>query len=398
MTADRDPSALAGGSDLTARVPDLEVTIVAQHVDSLGGMERHLTELITGLMARGHHVTVISRTCQIAPGPRLRFVRVRVPSRPFPVAYPAFAAAAGRAIRRHGRGIIHTTGAIVHRKIDVSTVHFCHVAAGGPRAAAAQRGGSLPTRLNAFTARIMSRAGERYVYSPSTTRVLVAVSRGVADELGRAFPTMASATVVIDNGVDLCAFRPDPVGRCRLRTRLGIPDAALVVAFVGGDWGRKGLRILSEAVAKVDGVHLLVVGEGPSSALEPLEGQARLHRLGRIPATAAEYSAADAFCLPSAYEAWPLVVLEAAACGLPLIITPLNGAINLVRDGVNGWVIPRDASATAEHLRILRDDPVRRQVMGAASRVRAEPYSWEAMVDRYEAMYRSLAAAAPEAK
>ena len=68
----------------------IEVTIVAHDIGSVGGMERVLAELLTGLVASGHAVTVIARTCELPAGSAVRFHRVRAPGRPFALAYPWF--------------------------------------------------------------------------------------------------------------------------------------------------------------------------------------------------------------------------------------------------------------------------------------------------------------------
>ena len=71
------------------------------------------------------------------------------------------------------------------------------------------------------------------------------------------------------------------------------------------------------------------------------------------------YAAADALLLPSSYEAFSLVMLEAAAAGLPLLVPRINGAEELVREGINGWFVPPAAEQIAERLRELAADPAR---------------------------------------
>src|SRR3954451_15743574 len=105
------------------------VTIVAHDVGPVGGMEVQLSQLIGGLLARGVDVTVISRTCDLEPHPSLRWMRVPGPARPFVLAFPWFFVVGSLLLRRHRRGIVHSTGAIVANRIDVCTVHLCHRAA-----------------------------------------------------------------------------------------------------------------------------------------------------------------------------------------------------------------------------------------------------------------------------
>jgi len=99
------------------------------------------------------------------------------------------------------------------------------------------------------------------------------------------------------------------------------------------------------------------------------------------------FSSADAFVLPSSYEGFALVTIEAAASGLPLLVTEATGASELALAG-GGRVLARDSDAFADALRELGTDAVLRKRMGGAARVAADALSWPAIVDRYEAVYR----------
>ena len=225
-------------------------------------MERQLGTLCAGLLERGYSVTVIARRCELPADPRLRFIRVRGPRRPFSLAYPAFFMIGSLAVSRWRNGLLHTTGAVVVNRADVSTVHFCHYgfqAAGGSERMS--RSG-FSYRINAAVAAWMSRVAERLCYRPTRTHHLVAVSAGVKRELEGFFPVTDGGVSVIPNGVDAGAFAPDPQSRAETRTRLGLTDVDLVALFVGGDWERKGLRFAIEGVAGAEGWHLIVVGQG----------------------------------------------------------------------------------------------------------------------------------------
>ena len=391
MTDERGPFT---DTEVASTVPP-SVTVVAHDVGTPGGMERQLAELCTGLLTRGYRVTVIARRCELAAHPRLRFVPVRGPRRPFSLAYPAFLVLGSLAVLRWREGIVHATGAIVLNRADVVTVHFCHH---GYRAAGAAPQTSRPGlthRANAAIAAWMSRAAERFCYRPRRARQIVAVSGGVACELERFFPAAAAGVAVIPNGVDTREFSPHPSARAELRAQLGIATEDLVVLFVGGDWERKGLRVAIEAVARTAAWRLLVVGRGDEAryrAIAEREGIAGMvHFAGPTDAPARHFAAADAFVLPTLYEAFALVTLEAAAASLPLLVTRVNGTAELVRDGVNGWLVERDAQAIAQRLDELREDPQLRATMGRAARASAERYGWESVVESFAALYGRLA-------
>lgn len=367
-----------------------EVTIVAGDIGPEGGMERQLTVLITGLLAAGHAVTVIAWTCDLPPHPRLRRVRVPGPSRPYSLGYPLFLVCASVLARVRGRGLLHSTGAIVLGPTDICTVHFCHRAfATLPGVSRASRPG-LAFAANAWIVRRLSRLAERWCYRPRLARRLVPVSGGVARELREHFPAMAGRVTMIPNGVDTEAFSPAPE-----MPRADGPGP-LRALFVGGEWERKGLRLAIEAIARCPGTELTVLGSGDGDSYAALARELgveeRIHFAGTTTEPAAWYRRADVFLLPTAYESFSLVTYEAAACGLPLLVTRVNGVEDLLRDGVNGWFVERDGEDIAARLATLRDDPGRRLEMGRAARRDSLEFSWDRVVERYRDLYAELAA------
>jgi UDP-glucose:(heptosyl)LPS alpha-1,3-glucosyltransferase len=205
---------------------------------------------------------------------------------------------------------------------------------------------------------------------------------------------MAGAVRSVANGVDSTSFRPDGARRRHARAELELDDRARLALFVGGDWERKGLASAVDALALAEDWHLAVAGGGDPAPYRMKARNAgtetRLHFLGRVHDMAQLYAGADAFVFPTAYEAFPLVALEAAASGLPLLITRVNGVEDLLHDGDNGWFILRDAADIARRLAYLAADPDLARTMGDAARRAAASYSWEAMADGYLSLYAEL--------
>lgn len=366
------------------------VTIVANDVGPTGGMERVLLELIKGLVAAGDRVTVIARTCDVQ-GTDVVFHRVRGPSRPFVVAYPWFFIAAGALVARHRDGLVQATGAIVPNHVDIIAVHFCHRgfrATGG--VLRSSRAGRV-FRVHARLAAALARLGERLCYRPSRVSKMVAVSRGVADELRLHYPAIASRVVVIPNGVDVERFSPSVDARAATRSSLDLADDALVALFVGGDWERKGLAPAIEALAQAPHWKLLIAGMGDQThyvRIAERSGVAdRTYFLGRVADTAPVFQAADVFLLPSIYEADPLVALEAAATGLPVLGTPVNGIVDLIRHEVSGYVIGRDPASIADRLNILASDRAALLRISIEARFAARSRSWRCVVEQHRALY-----------
>jgi glycosyltransferase involved in cell wall biosynthesis len=374
------------------------VTIVAHDVGSVGGMERQISRLVSGLLDAGHAVTIVARSCELPPRENFEFVRVRAPQKPFAVYYPWFMLAAAAALRRARRGVLHATGAIVLSQADVSTVHFCHHAYQAVEAPADRRHPTAMHRLNGWIARVMSRTAERLCYRPRWCRRLVAVSGGVASEVERFLPAARGSVSVIPNGVDRDRFQPDAGVRSALRAELGIADDELMALFVGGDWERKGLRLAIEALAGAPAWRLVVVGEGDLLLHQRMAAEAgvadRVTFAGRRTDTERFYSAADAFVLATAYEAFPLVALEAAASGLAMVCTRVNGVEDLIEHETSGLLVGRDAPSIGAALGRLSADPALRARLGAAARGATEEYDWQRVVERYSELYAQQAGVA----
>ena len=374
-----------------------EVTIVACDIGPVRGMERQLSELVIGLERLGHRVTVIARTCELPAGARVAFHRVRGPSRPFVIAYPWFLVAGSLALRRWRRGIVQSTGALVLGRVDVIAVHYCHkVATPTP-----SRSGWL-FRAHAQLAGVLKGAGERLCFRADDSAVFVCVSEGVAQEIREHYPELAERTLTIHNGIDAETFAP---GRHRAQARamreaLAIDDGRLVAAFVGSEWERKGLRPAIEALASAPEWDLVVAGGGDERAYRALAdalgvGHA-VHWLGVTREVPVVYELADALVLPSSYETFSLVTFEAAASGLPVMATAVNGVRELIEHARNGFLIEPDPDVIATHLRELAADPELRARLGGAAREAALAFSAARMVDRHSELYAQLAATPAE--
>jgi D-inositol-3-phosphate glycosyltransferase len=116
-----------------------------------------------------------------------------------------------------------------------------------------------------------------------------------------------------------------------------------------------------------------------------------VHWLGVVREMPVVYELADAFVLASGYETFSLVTFEAAASGLPILATPVNGVRELIEDGRNGFLVAPEPGAIAERLRQLAADPALRERLGAAARRSALAFSWEEMVIKHDALYERLA-------
>ncbi|MEA2200857.1 MAG: hypothetical protein QOI89_1453 [Solirubrobacteraceae bacterium] len=371
-----------------------EVTIVAHDIGSVGGMERVLAELVLGLEALGHEVTVIARTCELPQGSGITFHRVRGPRRPLLLAHPWFMVAGSLMVRRRRRGVVQATGAIVLNKVDVVAVHYFHQV--GP---ANPSRSTMLFRAHAKLAGLLSRMTERHCFAAKPSPIFVGVSDGVAEEVREHYPGLSDRVLSIHNGVDTSGFAPG-IRReeaAALRARLGIGQDRLVAVFVGSEWERKGLEPVIRALAQSPRWHLVVAGGGDEGRYQDLAdslgvGEA-VHWLGVTPDVQLVYQLGDAFVLPSSYETFSLVTFEAAASGLPLLATAVSGVRELVEDGENGFLISREPGEIAARLNELGDDEPLRLRMGSAARRAALEFGWAQMVSKYHDLYLRLSGA-----
>ncbi len=231
---------------------------------------------------------------------------------------------------------------------------------------------------------------------------IVAPSSGLAMELQREYPFASDKIRIISNPVDLKRLRQPPeFDRAAFRRQLGFSGTDTVLAFAAlGHFERKGLPLLLEAIARVArrDLGLIVVG-GEERLIAEYKRRVRLlgiqnqvRFVGMQCDLGPYFWAADGFAFPSSYETFSLVSFEAAAAGLPLLVTRLYGVEELLVHGMNGFELPRDPEGIAEMLaRFLWLTPAERLEMGTVSRRRAESYSVERFAGNWRSFYRQIA-------
>ena len=214
----------------------------------------------------------------------------------------------------------------------------------------------------------------------------VAVSARVAKELQKYYSVPADRIRVISNGVDLKRFKRDESRRQPVRANFGIPLTARLLLFVGHEFDRKGLAFAIGALKKLSpDVWLLVVGSDNPAPYRRLAAQVRDRVVFAGPQAdmPAFYSASDAFVLPTAYETFSLVCMEAMACGVPVFATRVGGIEDYLIDGVNGYAIARDETKIAEVLDAALRDEKRLDAMREGARLTAQDFGWDAIAAQY---------------
>ena len=210
---------------------------------------------------------------------------------------------------------------------------------------------------------------EKRCFSAEHTAAVIVNSRLVADEIGKMFGYPRERMHLVRNGIpgDFMRGAPD---KSEARRRLGLPQNGFIAAFAGTGWKRKGLRFAVAAMksANISGAKLVVAGRGKPTAA----GGPDTVFLGPLHDVRPLLSAADAFILPTVYDPFSNACLEALAAGLPVITTAANGCSEVLREGINGSVVPRadDIEGLAAALRYWS---VGNRASAASSECRAVP-------------------------
>jgi len=359
----------------------MRIALIGRRFDpSGGGTERDLIITARLLSAAGHVVTIYASEVR---GAATDFAvrRIRSPGIGRTLRLLSFAARAAPTARRDDAGLVLSFARIVGADILRSggSAHASYVAAArqwqSPLAAAAMRVSPY------HQAQMLN---ERRGFNSPELKLAIAVSDRVRDDLIATFGLAPAKAVTLYNGVDHERFRPESRAQLRVATRreLCLPDDVPVVAFVGNGFARKGLGFLIKAWPHIDRNACLVVA-GVDQALARYQRLA--NRLGvaeRIRFIGAQgrierlFAAVDACAMPSLFEPFGNVVLEAMAAGLPVLCSRVCGAAEVLPAALREFVVddPTDTSELAIRLNALlssKDD------LGGIACAAATRFTWE---------------------
>ena len=244
---------------------------------------------------------------------------------------------------------------------------------------------------NAATATVMALspyhraqvALERRGFASSTLRCAIAVSDLVRNDLIRTFRLDPAKAVTLYNGVDLERFQPSSRDRWRdsVRRELGLSETVPIVVFAGNGFARKGLRFLIEAWPQVDSKALLVVaGQDRTTAkyrrlARRLGMEERVRFIGPQARIEQLFAAADVFALPSLFEPFGNVIMEAMATGLPVLCSSACGASELLTPAMREFIVA-DPTAVGELASRMNAIVKARDDLRPISRATAEHYTW----------------------
>jgi phosphatidylinositol alpha-mannosyltransferase len=357
-----------------------------------GGVGRHVEALAEELIRQGHHVRLLA---PYDPDDRVAKFAHRG-ARPEPREAPEYFISLGRSVGIPANGAVSNVNltpsavAVLSRELrhgdyDVVHVHEPNGAVASCFATEAARAplvGTFHTYSTGFTNRIASGpVGMRRLYNKLHVRIAVSeAARWTAERFN------GGTYRVIPNGVDIDAAPPGPKPAAGDELRL---------LFVGRAEERKGLPVLLRAFEALQGVgvraRLTVVGPTEEEVAPYLLDTTGVEVVGRV-ADDEKWRLlheADFLCAPSlGGESFGMVLTEAFAAGTPVVASDIAGYRDVVRDGVDGVLVPAgDPAALGEAMHDLAVDPERRARMGEHAREHAQRFAWkhvtEEVVDAY---------------
>jgi len=200
---------------------------------------------------------------------------------------------------------------------------------------------------------------EQEMYASPELKSVICNAQMIKNEIMADFGLPDEKITVIYNAIDNQKFLPATEAlRHQLRQQFSIPQQAHCLIFVGSGFERKGLEAAIRAVAPTDSI-LLVVGQDKDEKryrglAQSLGCEQRIRFMGVQKQTLPFYQAADALLLPTLYDPFPNVILEAMSCGLPVITSQTCGGAEFIQQGVNGFVFDAlDVKSLAESIQEL---------------------------------------------
>jgi UDP-glucose:(heptosyl)LPS alpha-1,3-glucosyltransferase len=369
------------------------IAVVIPKYGLVGGAEGFAAELTERLARDPRFEFHVFANRWVPDSDRVSFHRVPIISFPKFLTTPSFAYFADQRIQRAGIDLIHTHDRIF--RADLFTMH------GVPHRywvrEVRRKGMSLYDRATA-------RVEDRLIADPRC-RLFLPVS-GLTEEIFiREYGVAPERVRVVHPGVDPTRYEGLDRVHCReeLAGRFGIAPGERIILFVSMNFEIKGLDALIRALALLAGdpsappFRLLVAGKGNVRKYRGLASSlgigGRVIFTGVLPGAELPsiYAAADLYAMLSRFDTFGMVVLEAMAASLPVLVSDHVGAKDLVRNGINGFIVPADAGPEeiARKLAFLLPEEVRKR-MGRAARETAREHTWDAAAARVAVIYEEL--------
>jgi UDP-glucose:(heptosyl)LPS alpha-1,3-glucosyltransferase len=361
------------------------------------GIERISAELADGVAQSGHDVHFHCIRWMDVRSSKVQFHRVRTMAYPNSATLFSFAILGKSSLSRGNYSVSHSYGGVIG--CDVITAQSCHRA--GLKVAEALKGKMIRTKVNYGVADRIRLYLEHQNFAKRKYRKVIACSTLVKRELMENYRVPDSDIVVVPNGVDLEEFHPRNRDAFRndVRSQYHAGNQDILLLFVGHEFGRKGLEAAIRALAllKQQHVKLLVCGSDNALPFQKLAVKLGVHQQIIFAGAQAEvkkfYAAADVFLLPTLHEAFGLVITEAMASALPVVVSKDAGAaIDVIEDDKDGLLLsdPRSPEEVAQKIRRLAEDSPFRAKIGVQAREKVVGYSWDTCAQKVLEVYEEV--------
>lgn len=382
-----------------ARRTQRKIAVVVPKYGLVGGGERFASE-ITERLAKNENFDIhVFANKWVASSDRITFHKVPMIRFPRFLRPLSFAWFASRLISRGNFDLVHSHDWILRG--DIFSVHS--VPHAGWVRNVRKRSTSLFDRAIIAVERRTIVNGEKSRFFPVSTIAIEAFRHE--------YETLPGKWQALAPGVDVARFSTPDRAACRadIRGRYGIGASDILLLFVGMNFEVKGLDTIIAAMAKArtarpeTNIRLLVVGRGDEGKYRKMAQSLGIAEAVTFAGTQVEgleryFRAADIFIMLSKFDTFGMVVLEAMAAGLSVIVSPNVGAKDLVEEGVNGFILPEHQDVDAATDRIVRlSDTAQREAMGTAAAQTAAMHDWERLAEMMKQLYQDVLSKKPDA-
>jgi glycosyltransferase involved in cell wall biosynthesis len=375
----------------------LRIAVLSRNFSVTGGGAERYSIAVVEELATQHEVHVFSQTANHAH-PSVMYHRVALPmQRPRWINQMYFAWATWRATRS-GFDIVHSHENTWHG--NVQTVHVLPIKY---TLFKDKRGIALALRWLkvASSPRLLAYLWlEKRRYAFALKKQIVCASAALKEVLEKTYPEAVPMLGVVTPGVANAPGWASAQARLKARDQFGLPQDASVLLFVGNDFVKKGLPTLLAAMSKLpDKTHLAVVGNSDGvqamQRLAQLSGLTqRVHFLGSLTNMEPAYQAADALVHPTLEDSYGMVVLEAMAHGLPVVVSgvPYSGIAQDLTDGVNALLLkdPKNVVTLAAAIDRIQSDDRSSQTLSRNATEFAAEHTWVKAGSAYALMAQAI--------
>ncbi|GEM_PF-2533660 len=360
----------------------MRITFIAQSVDNRTGIGRVVLNLAREFVRSDHVPSIVAQQTEDIPSE----VTVK-----HVASFPMLSALNKLCFRLDSTTQIEsaqsdvTIAFGVGHKADIVVAGSCHKAGMEIRKKFRT---NLRWRRNAGLYDGISLQDEKRLLTGSRTRRIVAVSNLVKNQITQYYAVQRKKIVVIPNGVAPDWF--ESIKKDGFRASFGFKEEDTVILFAGNEFDRKGLETVINALTHLPShCRLLVLGDDDSSfyakKARQLNVSERVTFIGSQPDPRSAFAAADILVLPSVYEPFGMVIPEAMAAGVPIIVSKMCGAVEGLEHGEHGFFLhdPLSSDELTKYVRVLMENDALKQRIVGNARSRVRELLWENVANQF---------------